>query len=226
MDRRQLLSLAALAPASPLLGLGPPVEVPTSKTLEAALSFGRGGGYDRSWRGSGVPEDVVIGGEKVLKRAGGGSYCCGFTFAAAVKALEGSKALAKLDAAEGRAFQKAWYGATEASAETQCAYAVERFGLGRKVKAEDAMAGDFCQLWRSSKKPSGHSVLFLSWIELAGKRAGLCYLSSQGSTDGIGYGVEFFADSGVAGGRVDPERLWFARLDVGASDSAGGGRRR
>lgn len=215
MDRRQLLTLAALAPAAAAPEASPLGEGKDARrVLEAALSFGRGGGYDRSWKGTGVPEEITHAGARVLSKATGGTYCCGFTFAAAMKALEGTKASKALGAADARAFQKAWYGATKESAEKQCAFAVERFGTGKEVKLRNAQAGDFCQIWRRTKRPSGHSVLFLSWIEVGGERVGLSYLSSQGSTDGIGYGVEFFADSELPGGRVDPERLWFARLDL------------
>lgn len=216
MDRRQLLTLAAAAPAlgatRRLLDLDP--QDPATRVLSAALSFGRGGGYDRSWKGHGVPADVEHRGARILSKDERGSYCCGFTFAAAMKALTGTKALARLDVDEVRALQKAWYGARAEFAEAQCAAAVERFRVGRTVPAKDARAGDFCQLWRVGDEPSGHSVLFLAWVELAGERAGLCYLSSQGSTGGIGYGVEFLAESGLPGGRVDPDRLHFGRLDL------------
>jgi hypothetical protein len=58
----------------------------------------------------------------------------------------------------------------------------------------------------------GHSVLFLAWIEVEGRRVGFNYLSSQGSTNGIGYNAEFFADTELGNGRVDRARVHFARL--------------
>ncbi len=56
--------------------------------------------------------------------------------------------------------------------------------------------------------------MFLGWVEVAGERVGFSYLSSQGSTGGIGYAVEYFVDAKAGKGTVDPKRLYFARLDV------------
>lgn len=185
---------------------------PARSVLAAALAFGVGGGYDTKWSGTGVPEEVVHGGEQVLAKSASGTYCCGFTFAVAMRVLAGRGALAGKSLADVRAFQKAWYGATKETAERQCAQAVERLGVGREVAQAEARAGDFAQLWRVSKQPSGHSVLFLAWIEVEGRRVGFSYLSSQGATNGIGYSAEFFADAELGKGRVDRARVYFARL--------------
>jgi hypothetical protein len=67
------------------------------------------------------------------------------------------------------------------------------------------------QLWRTTK--SGHSVIFLSWIEKDGKRIGFNYRSSQGSTAGIGDAAEYFSDSGVEGGKVLRDRIYFGRFE-------------
>ncbi|MEM9382795.1 MAG: hypothetical protein AAGB93_22775 [Planctomycetota bacterium] len=218
MQRRDFLGLAAscgLAGAwHPSTPAGEKDVERAMRILAAARSFGTGGGYDRTWGGTGVPIEITHDGRRVLSKSERGTYCCGFTFAAAMRALEGTRALSRLDSADARAFQKAWYGATEVAAERQCAHAVERFRLGREVDLDDAMAGDFVQLWRRSKKPSGHSVLLLGWVEAGGERLGLTYLSSQGSTNGIGVAFEAFAESGIEGGRVDPERTYAARLSV------------
>jgi hypothetical protein len=77
------------------------------------------------------------------------------------------------------------------------------------VPAEEAEAGDFLQFWRGR---SGHSVVFIRWIERDGRRVGFEYRSSQGATDGIGDHIEYFNDSGVRGGQVDPQRMYFARF--------------
>ncbi|WP_145203545.1 hypothetical protein [Planctomycetes bacterium Poly30] len=182
--------------------------------LAAAESFGRGGGYDKSWSSSGCPAPVEHEGETILQGSAKGTYCCGWTFAVAMKALTDAGALKKKSAADLRRFQKVWFGATgvEEEALKQCALAVQQLGVGEEVKADEAMAGDFAQLWRKKDRPSGHSVLFLGWVEVAGERIGFSYLSSQGSTDGIGHAVEYFADAKAGHGRVDPERLYFARL--------------
>ena len=78
------------------------------------------------------------------------------------------------------------------------------------MSADDAQPGDFLQFWRTK---SGHSVVFLDWIDRDGKRVGFKYRSSQGSTKGIGDHAEYFKDSGVAGGEVDRNRMYFGRLN-------------
>lgn len=215
MNRRTFLTMtgaSALAPAAAFASQRSNPDRKARAILEAAFSFGMGGGYDSKWGGSGVPELIEHKGTRILSKASNGTYCCGFTFAVGAKVLAESKALGRKSAADMKAFQQAWYGATKASSERQCAFAVEKFQLGKEVKAKDAQAGDFVQLWRKTKKPSGHSVLFLSWIELEGKRIGIHYLSSQGSTNGIGFGTEFFHGAGLPGARVDPDRIYAARL--------------
>lgn len=217
MERRHFLGLLGAAPFTRFGEAQEPSPAPAGSAaravLEAALALGSGGGYDSKWGGSGVPEEITHAGERILAKAADGTYCCGFTFAVAMRALAQRGALEGKRAADVRAFQKAWYGATKATAERQCALAVAQLGVGREVDADAARAGDFAQLWRLSKKPSGHSVLFLGWIELEGERVGFNYLSSQQSTDGIGYRAEFFGASKLASGRVDPSRTYFARLD-------------
>lgn len=226
MERRALLRSLGLAPlafvdlsrgrirAGTTAQDADPAEGAARSVLAAALGFGFGGGYDTKWSGTGVPEEVLHDGERVLSKSANGTYCCGFTFAVAMRVLAASGALAGKSIAEVRAFQKAWYGATKETAERQCAQAVERLGVGREVSIDKARAGDFAQLWRVSKQPSGHSVLFLAWIEVGGQRVGFNYLSSQGSTNGIGYSAEFFADAELGKGRVDRPRVYFARLGV------------
>ena len=216
--RRRLRLLPATLPvllAAPDLGLGAPALDPDRSlnvlVVRAAESFPRGGGY--RWKSTGTPEDVRFGGEVVLGKSERGSYCCGFTFAVAMRVITAEKLAVGKSADDARAFQKQWYGAVPDFAEKQCARAVEAFGVGREVKAKDAQAGDFVQFWRKRKdgKPSGHSAVFLGWVELGGEPVGLSYLSSQGSTDGIGHKVEYFAGAEL-GGTVDPDRVWFGRL--------------
>jgi hypothetical protein len=139
------------------------------------------------------------------------TYCSGFTFAVVMKAADARGLLRDKSVDDIRAFQKQWYGATKESGETQCAFAVERLGIGKLVAAEKARAGDFLQLWRTNK--SGHSVVFLEWVKDGRQPIGVRYRSTQMSTDGIGDRVEYFA--GVPGhdGKVDRQRLYFARLN-------------
>jgi hypothetical protein len=224
MQRREILKAAGvlgLAPWTPGKGVGAPG--PASDhikrarvVLEAARSFGRGGGYDKSWKSTGCPKTLSHGGDVILSGSDKGTYCCGFTFAVAVESLERAGALDSKSAVELKAFQKVWFGATSDSEEQekQCALAVEQLGVGASVPMDEAMAGDFAQLWRRGDKPSGHSILFLGWLEVGDERIGLSYLSSQSSTGGIGYGVEYFSDAEAGAGRVDRDRIYFARLRV------------
>lgn len=224
MQRRSLLKAAGVLGLIPLgERVGAAVPSPddadakrASAILKAARSFGRGGGYDKSWTSTGCPAAVEHKGKTILSASSKGTYCCGFTFAVAAKALRQAGALRAKSPADLKAFQKVWFGATgkKEEQEKQCALAVQELGVGSEVSADDAMAGDFVQLWRRGDKPSGHSVLFLGWIEVGEERVGFSYLSSQGSTGGIGYGVEYFSDASAGEGRVDRERVYFARLDV------------
>ncbi len=179
--------------------------------LEIARSYEDGGGYDKTWKSSGVPEEIQFKDERILAKGNDGTYCCGYTFAVAMKVATARGLLREKSVEEVRRFQKQWYGATEESAETQCAFASEKLGVGKVVKAKDAQPGDFLQIWRTNK--SGHSVIFLDWVMEGGLPIGVTYRSSQGSTGGIADHTEYFA--GVPGkkGSVIPERLHFCRLN-------------
>jgi hypothetical protein len=174
-----------------------------------AHAFPDGGGYE--WKGTGVPEEIRFGGKLILDK-GKTTYCSGFTFAVAMKAATRRGLLKNKTFEQIRAFQKDWYGATNESGETQCAYAMKRLGIGRPVAAENSRPGDFLQLWRNDK--SGHSVVFLHWVTDANRPIGLKYRSSQTSTHGVGDRVEYF--SGIPGknGSLDPKRMYFCRLNT------------
>jgi hypothetical protein len=182
--------------------------------VKIARSFPDGGGYE--WKGSGVPEDIRFDGTMILPK-GKATYCSGFTFAVAMKCAGERGLLSGKTVDEIRAFQKEWYGSTKESAETQCAYALEELGIGRSVKQDDAQAGDFLQLWRTNK--SGHSVVFLEWVLEGGEPIGIKYRSTQKSTNGIGDRSEYFAGIAAHEGTVDPQRLYFGRLNDGVGGS-------
>ena len=181
----------------------------TGDVLAVARAFPDGGGYE--WKGSGVPEEVLFDGKIILPK-GKATYCSGFTFAVAMKAAAERGLLKNKTIEQVRDFQNDWYGATKDSRETQCAYALEKLGIGKPVAIKDAKPGDFLQLWRTNK--SGHSVVFLDWITDAGRPIGVKYRSTQTSTNGIGDRTEYF--TGIPGkkGSVDPKRLHFGRLKV------------
>jgi hypothetical protein len=204
------LLLAGLLCALPLAEASPRPRH-NDLVLEVARSFEDGGGYDRSWSGSGTPVEITHDGTRILRASTSGSYCCGYTFAVVMAAAAEAGLLEGKTAAEVRRFQREWYGAVDDPTlrEQQCSLAVENLGIGRQVRARDARPGDFLQLWRQT---SGHSVIFLGWVTDAGSRdpVGIRYRSSQGSTDGIGDSEERFEGHG---GHVDPERIYFGRLD-------------
>jgi cell wall-associated NlpC family hydrolase len=180
--------------------------------LQIARSFSDGGQY--KWKGSGTPEAIVFKEETILSASAEGTYCSGFTFAVVMRAAARRGLLEDKTVDQIRRFQKQWYGATKESAEVQAAFAMENLGIGRTVSHEEARPGDFLQFWREDK--SGHSVVFLAWIEEDGRKAGFRYRSTQKSTDGIGDRTEYFSDSPDGRGRVARDRTYFARLNTAA----------
>jgi hypothetical protein len=192
----------------PLLPTYAQSSAPTD-VLKVARAFKDGGSYDEKWHGSGVPEEINFKGEKIL-RTGEGTYCCGYTFAVAMRAATARGLLKDKTPQQIREFQKEWYGATEASKEIECAFAVKKLGIGKAVSMDEAKAGDFVQLWRGK---SGHSVIFLKWAEKNGQKIGFHYRSSQPRTKGIGDAVEYFQGNGSKPGEVLKERTYFCRLN-------------
>jgi hypothetical protein len=177
---------------------------------QVARSFKDGGHYDKASKGTGVPEDLTFKGETILSADPQGSYCCGFTLSVVLHTAVNRGLLKDKTTKEVRHFQKEWYGASQDTRELTCTKAMTDFRIGRAVKPDEAQAGDFVQFWRGK---TGHSVVFLNWVEKGGKKIGLHYRSSQTGTDGIGDRTEYFADSGVKGGQVLRERTYFARLN-------------
>jgi hypothetical protein len=183
--------------------------------LSAARSFKDGGGYVKSG-GSGTPEEVRFKSDVVLPRGTGGTYCSGFTFAVVMRAANELKLLEGKSLEQIKKLQQQWYGAVPDSEmrEKQCPLAMEKLGVGKTISHDEARAGDFCQFWRTSK--TGHSVVFLKWIEKDGQRIGLRYRSSQELTKGVGDRTECFADTGIAKALVIRERMYFGRLHSAA----------
>ena len=110
-------------------------------------------------------------------------------------------------------FQKLWF-VMETNGPGPSA-AVEAFNLGRTIKLDEVLPGDFVQIWRTKNKRgkvTGHSVIFLDWVrDESGKITGFRYWSSQPATNGIGERIEYFGpDGGIAEefthfGRVEPK---------------------
>ena len=192
-----------------------------SLVLRIARAYPDGGGYSVKWTGSGTPEEIRHKDTRILAKCDpDGTYCSGFTFAVAMRTAAELDLLKDKSVEEVKKFQKSWYGNSKEAdtRERQCAVAVEQLGIGKAVDLKDARPGDFCQIWRSDK--SGHSVVFLEWVEEKGKRIGIKYRSSQKGTKGVGDRTEYFSDADGKGGKVLRNRTYFARLSESASDKS------
>ncbi|MDB6124992.1 MAG: hypothetical protein JWQ71_3985 [Pedosphaera sp.] len=185
-------------------------EAGNADVIRIARTFKDGGGYNTAWKGSGAAEEISFKGEKILPAAEGGTYCCGFTFTVAMRAAAERGLFKDKTPQQIRQFQKEWYGATEASREKLCQMAVTTLGIGKAVPFDEVQLGDFVQLWRAK---SGHSVLFLSWVEENGKKIGMQYRSSQPATDGIGDSVEYFTKAAPGKSPLNRARTYFCRLN-------------
>jgi len=171
----------------------------------------------------GVTQDLYYQGVKVLsgepqKR----TFCCGLTLEVFLNAWnkyleqnpEAAKAT-KLTPQEWAKFQRLWF--VEKLNGPGPSVALEQYGLGRTVSMEEALPGDFVQLWRHSG--SGHSVIFLDWVrDDQGKITGLRYWSTQTSTKGINETVEYF---GEAGREEDKKKMVREYLYIGRVELPG-----
>ena len=203
--RRLVLLVATVPPASCTLG---------SDVLTVALAYPDGGGYNWTPGNSGTPIGIEFAGEPILAR-GNGIICCGFTLAVAFEVAAQRGLLDGKHVEDVRAFQRHWYGETDASKETLCVYAVEKLGIGKAVDLEDAQPGDFVQFWRT--RGSGHSVVLLDCVHDADTIVGLKYRSSQKSTNGISDRVEFLANSPGRKGKIVKSRTYVCRLNEATS---------
>ncbi len=175
------------------------------KVLEIAYSYS-GGGY--KWSSSGAPKAIIFKDSEILKKSTQGTFCSGYTFTVAFEALDQAGKIDHLSLDQVKWLQRNWYGTNEASAETQCLYALKKLGLGFEVKMREAKAGDFVQFWRNNK--SGHSVIFLDWVKNeSGEITGIKYRSTQKSTNGIGDRTETI---GTGEKEINLSRLYIVRL--------------
>lgn len=172
---------------------------------------------------NGVTQDLYYKGSVVAKAHPNNtrcSYCCGLTFEIFVRAMKERNIRKGLDPDDfnGMSFfdlhnlLQIWYieGAGDSPRK-----GIEYYGLGRKIDNwDEAKAGDFLDYSRNNK--TGHSVIFIEWVrDDAGKIIGFKYFSSN--SRGVGYGKEYFADSGVEGGKV--LRKWFRLARVGGIEN-------
>ena len=187
----------------------------TDDVLKIAYSYENGGGY--IWKNStGVCETLTHEGKTILKKQPEGTYCCGMTLQTAFKLAQHHGLFDGKTFDEVKQFQREWYGATEASGETQCTLAMTNLGVGHAVTLDEAKPGDFGNFWRTK---SGHSIIFLKWVtDDDGNRTGIHYRSSQTATDGIGDHTEYFRGHG---GHVDPNRIYLCRFNEPQQDADG-----
>lgn len=201
--RRLLLSFAVAICAGHSSGKGFGAD---ADTIRIAKSFPNGDHY--SVAGSGTPQEIRFKGERILAAGTNGTYCSGFTFNVVMRAADERGLLAEKSVEQIRRFQKEWYGVT-GDTNKQAGPAMQNLGIGKSISADEAQPGDFVQLWRSK---SGHSAVFLGWVEEGGRKIGFQYRSSQKSTGGISDNVEYFSDVPGKKGGVLRDRTYFARL--------------
>ena len=201
------LLLGTLTLLASTVGLDPTSRPADSRgaTLDIAYEYPDGGGY--VWKDTGVPEDLVFDGQSLLKKSESGTFCCGFTLAVAFRVGQERDLFAGKSFEEMQQFYRDWYGMKAGPGDPLIATAMENLGVGEAVDVEQAHPGDYLQFWRDNG--SGHSVIFLAWVEEGGERVGFRYRSSQTATDGIGDHEERFAGKG---GKVKPDALFFARF--------------
>lgn len=184
---------------------------PNKDVVDAALSYADGQGGLYNMQGSGVIETIYHKGQVVLAYTGS-TYCSGTTFTIAMKVINKRNLFVNKTLQEVKKFQRVWYGGDAATVEKQQGPALEMMAIGGNVTHSEALPGDFAQIWRTNN--SGHSVVFMGWVENDGKIIGLKYRSSQGKGAGSGVGnrTEYFSDSGK--GAVIRERLYLSRIKV------------
>ncbi len=169
--------VASAAKAAPnVLPTPTPVDPPRVETrapipsavLKIADSFPNGGGFN--WdRGTGTPEEIRFGGQRILTKSKRGTYCCGFTFAVVMRAAAEGGLLKGKSVTQIKKFQQHWYAATPEAREKQQIFAMEWLGIGKQVPFMDAEPGDFVRLWHGG---SGHSVIFVRWVAEDGRKVG------------------------------------------------------
>jgi len=184
--------------------------------VEQYTSYPTDGTYTYRWSGGGygVTQDLYYLGALIAPtNAEHTTYCSGITFETFLKSWEiyntayGHSAIGTLTASSMESYRRVWYGVTDA--DRLVARAIADYDLGQEITDwEEMQEGDFVQFWRHSG--SGHSVVFVGWERNPDTHQilGFHYWSSQSSTNGIGYGTEYFGDTWG----VNPDRFWPARL--------------
>jgi hypothetical protein len=156
------------------------------------------------------------------------SHCVGLTYEVFYKAMQERNKEAGINpdnfndmtAEDMKNFLLTWYAALSKpkSEGNQLAGAIVNYGLGTQItRLQDASAGDFIDF---SRTKSGHTAVFINWIkDVKSNIVGFKYWSTQESTGGIGYNVEYFSDNAEEAykGAVNRNQLYIGR--VGAMES-------
>jgi hypothetical protein len=151
------------------------------------------------------------------------TYCCGVTLEVFLEAYKkwlarrGGEVNSAVALDDWSTFKKDWF-VRESNGPGPSA-ALENFSLGKEIPAEEALPGDFVQIWRTENekgKATGHSVILLEWVkDEEGKITGMKYWSSQPGTDGISERIENIGP----GGGINPEHTYYGRVEPKAKDS-------
>lgn len=175
---------------------------------------------------NGVTQNIIYKGSIIAKADPDGSrssHCVGLTYEVFFKAMQERNKEAGISADNFnnmtinnmKDFMLTWYNAegTPKSEDDQLAGAMVKYGLGTQIKRlEDAKAGDFIDF---SRTKSGHAAVFINWIRNnKGNIVGFKYWSTQESTKGIAYKVEYFSDNTESAfkGTVNRNELFIGRV--------------
>ncbi len=134
----------------------------------------------------GTRRALWLGGVRIARPAAdGATYCCGVTLEAWLMAWRARSGLDP-EVGDGAAFVAEWFCPVIGHPGVQAALTSR--GLGRAVGAGEAIPGDLVQYWRSVDlaAPSGHSAVFLGWVDAPGAPRRIRYWSSQPATRGVG----------------------------------------
>lgn len=198
--------------------------------LRIAAEYPTDGTHDYWWPRAGessydgVSRDIYFNGQLILKgEPEQRTFCCGLTlevFARTYQAyLDITNTASKIPDDQWGRFKQIWFvrkvngpGPSEA---------LEEFGLGREITMEEALPGDFVQIWRrwdkeKAKNGSGHSVIFLEWVrDESDSITGMKYFSTQPGTNGVGIATEYFGDEDSTKGMAK-EFTTYGRVELPA----------
>lgn len=181
----------------------------STNVIEVANSWTGGGYVWGTGTGLGIPlmwTNPKTGKEEVLKdKQDKGTYCSGYVLQVAYIVAKNRLILQNKTKSQLLTFIKEWY---QSSPKT-CVTAIINLGIGHEIKLEDAIEGDFCQLWRTNN--SGHNVIFKKFLYKDKKIIGIEYRSTQKKTNGIGDNTEYFI---AGGGTIKKDSTYFVRLTI------------